>query len=169
MFTRTSIWTPGIASLSPNFPQRKPSTASIPVPISVTMTTPMRKMSGRPLGARPWEIIATCTVAPTSCFWQMSLRRSGRCASASTALTPHTTTPARAFHGTPYSKRQEWSSSCSQIMTSTCSSRGGCAEASHWSQSAMPKPTILWSMATTQKCLAAISSTLMRTISMVGP
>ena len=76
---------PGIASLSPNSPQRKPCTASCPMRISVTMTTPMRKRSGRPLGARPWETTATCTVAPTSCFWQMSLRRSRRCASASTA------------------------------------------------------------------------------------
>ena len=33
----------------------------------------MRKRSGRPLGARPWETTATCTVALTSCFWQMSL------------------------------------------------------------------------------------------------
>ena len=35
----------------------------------------------------------------------------------------------------------------------------GCMEASQWSQSAIPKPTILWSMATTQKSLAATSST----------
>ena len=69
----------------PKLPQRKSSTASSPMPLSVTMTTPMRKRSGRPLGVRPWETTATCTVAPTSCFWQMSLRRSGRCASASTA------------------------------------------------------------------------------------
>ena len=115
--------------------------------------------SGRPLGARPWETTATCTVAPTSCSWQMSLRRSGRRASASTAQTPHTTTPARAFYGTPYSKRQEMSSSCSHIMTSTCSSRRECVEASQWSQSAMPKPTILWSMVTTQESLTATSST----------
>ena len=66
-------------------PPRKPSTANSPMRISVTRTTPMRKRSGRPLGARPWETTATCTVAPTSCFWQMSLRRSGRRASASTA------------------------------------------------------------------------------------
>ena len=71
--------------------------------------------------------------------------------------------------GPPTQKRQEWSSSCSQIMTSTCSSRGGCAEASQWSQSAMPKPTILWSVATTQKSLAATSSTWTRITSMVGP
>ena len=66
-------------------PQRKPSTASSPMRISVTRTAPMRKRSGRPLGARPRETTATCTVAPTSCFWQMSLRRSVRCASTSTA------------------------------------------------------------------------------------
>ena len=54
-------------------------------------------------------------------------------------------------------------------MTSTCSSRGGCTEASQWSQSVIPIPTIIWSMATTQKSLAAISSTWTRTISMVGP
>ena len=65
--------------------QRKPSTASSPMRISVTRTISMRKRSGRPLGPRPWETTATCTVAPTSCFWQMSLRRSGRCASDSTA------------------------------------------------------------------------------------
>ena len=76
---------------------------------------------------------------------------------------------ARAFHRTPYSKRQEWSSSCSQIMTSTCSSRGECAEASQWSQSAMPKPTVLWSMATAQKSLAATPSTWTQITSMVGP
>ena len=35
--------------------------------------------------------------------------------------------------------------------------------------SAMPKPTILWSVATTQKCLAATSSTWSRITSMVGP
>ena len=69
----------------PKLPQRKSSTASSPMRISVTMTTPMRKRSGRALGVRPWETSATCTVAPTSCFWQMSLRRSGRCACASTA------------------------------------------------------------------------------------
>ena len=61
------------------------STASSPMRISVTRTTPVRKRSGRPSGARPWDTTATCTVAPTSCFWQMSLRRSGRCASDSTA------------------------------------------------------------------------------------
>ena len=79
--TPTSIWTLGVASLSPNSPQRKPSTASSPMRISVTRTTPMRKRSGRPLGARPWETTATCTVAPTSCFWQtfrkMCLRQYG--------------------------------------------------------------------------------------------
>ena len=32
-------------------------------------------------------------------------------------------------------------------------------EASQWSQSAMPKPTILWLMTTTQKSLAATPST----------
>ena len=36
--------------------------------ISVTMITPMRKRSGRPLGVRPWETTATCTVTLTSCF-----------------------------------------------------------------------------------------------------
>ena len=66
-------------------PQRKPSTESSPVRISVTRTTPIGKRSGRPLGARPRETTATCTIAPTSCFWRMSARRSGRCASASTA------------------------------------------------------------------------------------
>ena len=44
-----------------------------------------------------------------------------------------------------------------------------CVEASQWSQSAMLKPRILWSTATTQKTLAATSSTLMQTISMVRP
>ena len=44
-------------------------------------------------------------------------------------------------------------------MTNTCSSRGGCVKSSQWSKSAMPKPTTLWSMATTQKSLAARSST----------
>ena len=76
MFAPTSIWTPGIASLSPNSPpppkkKKKPFTASSPMRISVTRTTTMRKRSGRPLGARPLETTATCTVAPTSCFWQM--------------------------------------------------------------------------------------------------
>ena len=52
MFTPTSIWTPGIASLSPNSPQRKPSTASSLMRISVTRITPMRKRSGRPLGCK---------------------------------------------------------------------------------------------------------------------
>ena len=82
VFTPTSIWTPGIASLSP---KKKPFTASSPMRTLVTRTTTMRKRSGRPLGARPRETTATCTVAPTSCFWQVSLRRPGRRASASTA------------------------------------------------------------------------------------
>ena len=70
----------------PKLPQRKkPSTVSSPMRILMTRTTPMHKRSGRPLGARPWETTATCTVAPTSCFWQMSLKRSGTRASASTA------------------------------------------------------------------------------------
>ena len=69
----------------PKLPQRKPSIAGSPIRISVTRTTSMRKRSGRPLGARPWETTAACSVAPTSCFWQMSLRRSERYASASTA------------------------------------------------------------------------------------
>ena len=37
----------------PKLPQRKSSTANSPMRISVTMTTPMRKRSGRPSGARP--------------------------------------------------------------------------------------------------------------------
>ena len=40
--------------------------------ISVPRTTRMRKRSGRPLDARPWETTATYTAAATSCFWQMS-------------------------------------------------------------------------------------------------
>ena len=44
-------------------------------------------------------------------------------------------------------------------MTSTCSSRGGCAEASQWPQSAMPKPTILWSMATTLSHILYLDAT----------
>ena len=76
---------PGIASLSGNSPKGKPSIASSPMRISLTRNTPMHKRYGRPLGARPWETTATYTVAATSCFWQMTLRRSGRCASDSTA------------------------------------------------------------------------------------
>ena len=68
----TSTWTPGIALKSPNSLQRNPSTASSLMHISVPMTTPMRKRSGLPFGARPWETTATYTAAPTSCFWQMS-------------------------------------------------------------------------------------------------
>ena len=98
-----------------------------------------------------------------SCYWQMSLRCSGRCASASTVWTR-----SQASAGTPYSRRQEWGSSCSKTTTSTCSSRRGCVEASQWSQSAMPKPTILWSRATTQKSLVATSSTWTRITSMAG-
>ena len=79
------IWDRCTEPKLPPPPQWKPSTANSPMRISVTRTTRMRKRSGRPLGARPWETTATCTVAPTSCFWQMSLRRSGRCASVSSA------------------------------------------------------------------------------------
>ena len=42
-------------------------------------------------------------------------------------------------------------------MTSTCSSRRACVEASRWSQSTRPKPIILWSKATTQKSQVATS------------
>ena len=76
---------PGIALKSPNSHQRNPSTASSLIHISVPRGTPMRKRSGRPLGARPWETTATYSAAPTSCFWQMSLTHSGRRASASMA------------------------------------------------------------------------------------
>ena len=61
----TSIWTPGIALLSANSPQG-------------SLLQPCAKGLARHLDARPWETTATYTVAPTSCFWQMSLRRSGR-------------------------------------------------------------------------------------------
>ena len=67
MCTLTSTWTPGIASLSPDTPRRTSSTASSLMRISVTRTTPMRRRSGRPLGARPWVNTATCTAAPMSC------------------------------------------------------------------------------------------------------
>ena len=46
------------------------------------------------------------------------------------------------------------------------SSRRGYVEAAQWSQSAMPKPTILWSRATTQKSQVATSSTWTRIIFM---
>ena len=72
MFTPKSTWTPGIALKSPNSLQRNPSTASSLMHISVPRTTRMRKRSGRPLDARPWETTATYTAAATSCFWQMS-------------------------------------------------------------------------------------------------
>ena len=57
-----------MASLSPKStpPQRKPSTASSLMRISMTRTTPTRSTSRRTLGARPGETTATCTVAPTS-------------------------------------------------------------------------------------------------------
>ena len=58
MCTFTSTWTPGIDSPSPNSPRRRSSTASFLMRISVTRTTPMRKRSGRPLGARPWGTTA---------------------------------------------------------------------------------------------------------------
>ena len=58
-------------------PQRRSSTASSLMRISVTRTTPMRKRSGRPLGARPWVTTATCTAAPTSCCSLTCLRPFG--------------------------------------------------------------------------------------------
>ena len=93
-------------------PKLPPSTASSLMRISVTRTTPMRKRSGRPSGASLWETTATSTAEQVFCFWQMSSRRSGRRASASTVWTWLTTTPARGSPGTPCSRRQALSSSC---------------------------------------------------------
>ena len=102
-----------------------------------------------------------CTVAPTSCFWQMSLRRSGKRAPATTDWTHLTITRPQASAGKPYSRRQKWGSSYSKTTTSICSSRRS-VEESQWSQSAMSKPTILWSRAMTQKSQAVTSSTWTR-------
>ena len=55
----------------------------------------------------------------------MSLRRSGRRASASTVSTRLTTTRPQTSAGTPYSRRQEWGSSCSQTTINTSSMRWG--------------------------------------------
>ena len=106
--TLTSTWTPGIASPSPNspLPPRRSSTASSLMRISVTRTTPTRKRSGRPLGARPWVTTATCTAAPTSCCSLTCSRPFGGPAKSSTVWTLLSITPARAFRGTPYSRRQ---------------------------------------------------------------
>ena len=101
----TSTWTAGTASPKPNFPRRRPSTVNSLMRISATRTTPTRKRSGKPLGARPWANTATCTAGQTCCFWQMSSRCSGRRASTSMAWTRLTTIPARAFRGTPCSRR----------------------------------------------------------------
>ena len=72
MCTLTSTWTPGIASPSPDSPQRRSSTASSLMRISVTRTTPMRKRSGRPSGASLWETTATSTAGQTCSYWQMA-------------------------------------------------------------------------------------------------
>ena len=101
---------------------RRPSILSYPMRTLTRRTTPTRGRSIRPLGARPWGTTATCTAAPTSCFWQMSLRRSGRRVSTSSVWTRLTTTRPQASAGTPYSRRQEWGSSCSKTTNSTCSS-----------------------------------------------
>ena len=72
---------------------------------SATRFTPIRKRSGKPLGARPWANTATCTAGQTCCFWQMSSKCSERRASTSTAWTQPTTIPALAFRGTPLLKK----------------------------------------------------------------
>ena len=87
-------------------PRRRSSTASSLMRISVTRTTPMRKRSGRPLGARPWVTAATCTAGQTCCCSLTCSRPFGGPAKSSTAWTLLIITPARAFRGTPYSRRQ---------------------------------------------------------------
>ena len=82
------------------------TTGSSLMRISVTRTMPMRKKAGRPLGARSWVTTATCTAAPKSCCSLTCLRPFGGPAKSSTVWTLLSITPARAFRGTPYSRRQ---------------------------------------------------------------
>ena len=56
-----------------------------------------------------------------------------------TAWTLHTTIRARGYPGMHYSRRQAWSSSCSQTMTSIYSSKKGCEVGLVWSANATPK------------------------------
>ena len=89
-------------------------------------------------------------------------------AKSSTAWARLTTSPARVSPGTPCSRRHALSYSCLQATTSIYSLRWACVWVYLPSQSAMPKPTILCSRATTKKSLVATSSILTRTNSMVG-
>ena len=139
----TSKWTPGITSLSPNSPKEAFYSKFSDAHISDEDYTHAQKVSAtfwcKSLGdySDLYSRIHVLLLADFfETFRKMCLHQY--------VLDPAHYYTSPAFHGTPYSKRQEWSSSCSQIMTSTCSSRRGCAEVSQWSQSAMPKPTIIW-------------------------
>ena len=135
--THTSTWNPGSALPSPNFPPRKPSSASFQTSTSAIRSTGMHSASGRFSAATPWGTTTISTTAATSYCWQMSFRHFRRPPWDSAALTPQTITPARVSHGTPCSRKRGLSLSFSPITNNTSSSRRVCVVASAWPQSAM--------------------------------
>ena len=165
--THTSTWTPGSALLSPNFPLRKPSSASFQTSTSAMRSTGMHSASGKFSTATPWGTTTISTTAATSYCWRMSSRHFGRLAWDSTALTPQTITPARVSHGAPCSRKRGLSLS-SPITTNTSSSRRVCVVAFAWPQSAMQGLTTPWLRAMTQKSQIVTSYTWMRTTSTAG-
>ena len=119
----------------PNSPQRKLSAASSPMRISMTRTTPMRKRRLQQ------PVLSHRRPASGRCVWDGPKDMPPPVRPRPRTLL-HQPGP---FLGRPTQRDcLEWSSSCSQIMTSTCSSKRGCAEVSQWSQCAMPNPTIIW-------------------------